>query len=126
MQLGDPENSDAAKVGFAFARALASGEYDVAHTLLAAELRDDLQPSDLETHFEEMTSYWSGPAEKIEVYVDAPASEPPGKDARDVGWAYVSIASNSLRYGRCLEAVFVRVVRDSGRNLIAQVEWGRP
>jgi len=127
MDSDDCENSAPAKVGLAFAKALVSGEYIAAHRMLARELRDDLQPDDLKSNYEQMTSYFDAPVNRIEVsHVDPPWASWPGKEASDVGWAYVSIDSIPPDAGACLEAICVRVVLESGRHLIAQVEWGRP
>jgi hypothetical protein len=116
-----------AKVGLAFAKALVSGDYVGAHRLLARQLRNNLQPDDLKAHYEQMTSYFDRPVNRIEVsYVDPPGSTWPGKEESDLGWAYVSIDSIPPDAGACLEAVCVRVVFESGHRLIAQVEWGRP
>jgi len=127
MLSGDLENSLPAKVGLAFAKALVSGDYLAAHQMLARELRDDLQPDGLKAQYEQMTSYFDAPVNRIKVsHVDPPWSSRPGKEESDVGWAYVSIDSIPPDAGACLEAVCVRVVLESGHYLIGQVEWGRP
>src|SRR4051794_30474542 len=127
MVSDDLENSLPAKVGLAFAKALVSGDYLAAHQMLARELRDDLQPDDLKAHYEDMTSYFGAPVNRIKVsHVDPPGSSWPGKEASDVGWAYVSIYSFPADAGAYLEGVCVRVVLESGHHLIGQVEWGRP
>jgi hypothetical protein len=61
------ENPEVARIGLAFAHALAQGRYDAAYELLAPSLRDDLQPHDLKAHYDQMTSYWTAPADKVEV-----------------------------------------------------------
>jgi hypothetical protein len=127
MQSGDRENSGVAKLGLAFAQSLVRGDYQAAHDILAIELRDDLQPSDLKTHYEQMTSYWTAPADKVEVsHVDPPWASWPGKEERDVGWVFLAIEPHPDDRSATLEGICVRVVDENGRYRITQIEWGRP
>lgn len=126
MELDESENPEAARIGLAFARALANGQFDVAHEMLAPSLRDKCQPKDLRSDYEQMTSYWDAPANHVEVSSAGESFDDwPEKDERDLGWAFVAI--DSLTDEGCwLEAVWVRIVDVSGRRLIAEIVWGRP
>jgi|SRR5436305_1498063 hypothetical protein len=127
MDPEESENPEVARIGLAFARSLAEGRYEDAFKLLAPSLLDDLQPRDLMVEYEQMTSYWDAPANRIYVvHADPPTAEWPGKGDNDMGWTYVSIELPTASGGVNLEAVFVRVARIGARRLIAQIEWGRP
>ena len=114
MKPQQPKDSEVARVGLAFAEALACGNWSAAHAMLATSLRDDCQPSDLQREFLEMTSYWDRPAESVELGI---------VDSERV---YVAIYSSSKHLGTVQEAVDVRVVHETGRWLIDHIVWGRP
>jgi hypothetical protein len=122
----EQDHTEAAQVALSFARALVDGQYDAARDLLDATLRAELQASDLRAEYELMTSYWPLPATRVEVAQVDLTPDPTREDGSDVGWVYVPIESHPPDDVACLEAVCVRVVRDSGRLRIAQVVWGRP
>ncbi len=127
MPSANHENSDVAEVGLSFAQLLVSGDYKAAHGLLNALLQKELLPSDLKANYDQMTSYWTATANKVEVdFVNPADSEWPGKGEGDIGWAFVSIDSRHRDDGDCLESIAVRVVCEAGCNRIAQVVWGRP
>jgi len=126
MEPNESENPEVAKIGLAFARALANGQFDIAYEMLAPSLRNKCQPKDLKSDYEQMTSYWDAPADHVEFKsVGESFDDWPEKGEKDLGWAFVAIASHS-ESGAFLEAVNVRVVDVSGRRLIAEIVWGRP
>jgi hypothetical protein len=123
----DQEESPAAQVGLAFTRALAAGKYQAAHRMLVSSLRDELRPSDLKTHYEGMTSYWTAPVDEIKLgSVFYENIEGTGRKENEAAWADVAIYAHPPDDGVEHEAILVRVVRESGQNLIGQVVWGRP
>jgi len=124
MEPTESENPEVANVGLMFARALTKGHFEAAFRMLAPSLRDDCQPEDLKALYEQMTSYWTAPADHVEL--SNVVGDWPGKEEGDAGWAFVSVDSLSGQGGACLEQVCVRVVELSGQKLIAQIEWGRP
>jgi hypothetical protein len=114
MQPQDAHQSPAAKVAVAFATSLVAGDFENAHRMLVAELRDDMQPADLRSHYVQMTGYWDAPADTIELA------------SIDDEWAFVSIDSRPPDRGSCLEAVTLRMVEESAQFRIAEIIWGRP
>jgi hypothetical protein len=124
IQPVDLEHSPVGKIGLAFANALASGDFESAHRMLVSSLRDDLQPHDLKAQYDEMTSYWTAPADKIELSLVSDAnSDWRGKEVRGAGWAFVAI--NSLACSS-LEGIYVVVMQEGGQNFIGDIVWGRP
>jgi hypothetical protein len=124
MQPTDPEESRIAKIGLAFTRALVSGDYASAHRMLAPSLRDDLQISDLTSRYERMTSYWTAPADEIELIKEIEFW--PGNEENDVGQALVGISSHPANSFVRLEFIDVRIVKVCGQDRIGRVIWGRP
>jgi hypothetical protein len=107
-----PAQSEVARVAFAFAEALARGDWSAAHAMLAPPFRDDWQAADLKREFGEMTSYWDKPPTSVKLL-----------DVADSERAYVAIYADS---GSLQEAVDVRVIRDHDHWLIDDIVWGRP
>jgi hypothetical protein len=103
-------------VGFKFARALLSHDYDTAHTMLSAELKLEYPVPALRRSFEEMISLANLPSELPEVEVmDNSYLGDSSLDAE--GWAYVAIWS---------EAVTITVKPSGADYLITDLIWGRP
>ena len=48
------------------------------------------------------------------------------KQPADVGWAYVSISSETENEAVKLEAVSVIVTDEQGKKVIREIMWGRP
>jgi hypothetical protein len=103
-------------VGFKFAQALLSRDYDTAHAMLGAELELKYPLPVLKQRFEEVISNAN------------PSSKPPDVEVMDnsglgdasldaKGWAYVAIWS---------EAVTITVKPFGADYLITDLIWGRP
>jgi hypothetical protein len=98
MESHESENPEVTHVVLTFARALAEGRFENAYEMLAPSLRDDFQPLDLQTHYYEMTSYWSDPADPLSDQDIHPlVSEWPDKEENDICWTCVSIRSGCGR-----------------------------
>jgi hypothetical protein len=112
-----------AQLGIDFAQALVDGDFDLAATCLAPQLRADLTPARLEAELRRMCEYGDGPPTDI-CYMpceDALDVNGPDKQPGDLGWAYVAIEGDGYS-----EAVIVTVALVDGAPLIRDVEWGRP
>ena len=107
---------DHAAVLLRFSRALVAGDFAAAHSLLEDPLSSELSPEQLRMHFQQMTDYWSGPAQRTEI-MNA-LTEWPDRQHDDAGWAYAAILGPDFS-----EAV-AGVVTKRGR--IRKLEWGRP
>lgn len=92
-----------------FAKALAAGDFETAHSCLGGSIRNKMPPDQLRLIYGELIGYWGGPATHVEVM--ATMHEWPARQPLDLGWAYVEIHGQ----GYC-EAVTVVVGRESGRN----------
>ena len=106
-----------------FAGALTRGDFDAAHGMLSAELKQQLSAESLRAEFDSMTDYFDSAArvdEHTETMSDWPAKRPD-----ELGWVYVSISGNT-----CSEAVIVIVSRAGDGvaigEVISSIEWGRP
>jgi hypothetical protein len=115
----EPRDSDQGKIALKFANALVSGDYETAHKMLSAALREKLSLSKLQETYEAMIEYGNSPPDFIDVMniLDNWSS----KQNEDIGWAYVAISGDG--YG---EAVSVVVSQEDEKNLIRDIEWGRP
>jgi hypothetical protein len=103
-------------VGFKFAHALLSGDYETAHSLLSTELKVEYPVPSLKQNFEEMMNLAEEPAELPEIQVlDNTYLGESSLDAE--GWAYVAIWS---------EAVTVTAKPFGSDYLITELIWGRP
>jgi hypothetical protein len=112
-----PNHTPQGKVALQFAQALVARNFRDAQAMLTPELRSLHSIEDLQTQFEGMISNWQGmPVTDVETI--NVLDEWPGRQAGDMGWAYVSIGGDRFN-----EAVAV-VVTDAG--LIRSIEWGRP
>lgn len=117
----ETNNTPAGKLGFAFAQSIVNGEYATAHTMLSKTLRREVRPQDLASRYKEMIEYGEGPPDLIEVINVDSMDGWPSKQGRDVGWAYVAICGDGYS-----EAISVVVAEEDGREVIREVEWGRP
>jgi hypothetical protein len=90
--------------------------------MLAPPLRDHLKAPELRARYEQMTGYWTAPADSITL-INLDEAPWTGKGEDDVAWVFVGIDSLACSG---LEAVNVRIAREDGRYFIAQIEWGRP
>jgi hypothetical protein len=107
------------KVALAFATALVSGKFEDAHALLSSAMAEDWSPSALKATYDEMVEYFSTPPDLVRV--EAVMTDWPDKQPEDIGWAYTTIACDGEG-----EAVTVIVYAENGKNLIRDIEWGRP
>ncbi len=106
------------QVALQFATALLNGQFDEAHALLSASIREEWTPAVLQETYESMVEYFEIPPDEVLTEVDTtmPGLKP------DSAWVYVAI--NAEGNG---EAVTVIVGNEYGRYLIQDiVEWGRP
>src|SRR6476659_1504837 len=105
--MSDGRAGDYRQVGLAFTKALAARDYDAAYALTSRAYRDSTSLNALEAAFETIVpTDWTtvGPIEVGEAMEDWP-----GKEASDVGWAYVSVGGDVYS-----EAVIVVVTREEG------------
>ena len=110
---------DYRKVGLAFAKALASRDYDVAYALTSRDYRNHTSVKALQAAFERIVPVdWKtvGPVEVGETMEDWA-----GKEPSDVGWAYVNVGGDVYS-----EAVTVILTLEEGELRIRSVEFGRP
>lgn len=115
----EPRDSDQGKVALKFAKALVTGDYDTAHKMLSAELREQLSLSELQKTYEKMIEY--GRSSPYFIDVMSILDDWSSKQKEDIGWAYVAISGDG--YG---EAVSVVVTQEDEKSLIREIEWGRP
>jgi hypothetical protein len=115
-----PHDSPSAQIALSFAQALAKGDFDAAHMLVAPASRGGLSPVDLALHYQQMTSDWTAPPDRIELL--ALDEQWPNKRAGDVAWAFVGIDSLACS---ALEAINVRIVEEDGGSFIGEIVWGR-
>src|ERR1044071_17527 len=120
-EMQEVNDTPASKLGLAFARAIVSGEFSVAHAMLSNALRQELRPQDLESHYNMMIEYGDGPPDHIEVIQVDNMDGWKSKQKGDVGWAYVAICGDGYN-----EAVSVVVAEEGSRDCIRLIEWGRP
>ena len=102
------------KVALAFAKALVSGDYSKAYSLIALP-----EKINLEQDFTEMIEYGEGPVNHIELMNEMDSW--PGKQQDDLGWVYVALSGENFS-----EAVSVVVSKVKGAIKITEIEWGRP
>ena len=107
------KDSEYRPIAEAFAAKLVARDFAGAHAMLATP--PALTREELQAKFDDMTS-WMGPASKVDV--TQTMTDWPGKQAGDVGWAYVSIAGDAG-----LEGIAVVITRD---KRVRSIEWGRP
>lgn len=113
--------SDYAQFALVFAKALINNEFEFAHDLLTEELKIEYSPALLEQTYRDMINYFLIPATEISVVCVMEDWQYPPKQTTDIGWAYVSINSDS----EC-EAVAVIVCKKQDCYAIRHIEWGRP
>lgn len=111
--------SDYRHVALGFTQALAAGEYKTAYSMTAQEYRKRSTVEQLRSDFETIVPPDWGPMGSIEL--GKTMTSWPGKQASDIGWAYVSIGG-----GVYSEALTVVVTSEQGHAKIREVEFGRP
>jgi len=112
------------KVGLEFAQSLASGCYEVAHTMLTAELKQKWPAERIKQTFERMIQHGAVTRiEAMEGYDDYPDQQ-----SGDIGGVYVSISGHDPREPLFTynEAVMVHVRREREGPRIRKIIWGRP
>ncbi|UAW97799.1 hypothetical protein KEM63_13490 [Halopseudomonas nanhaiensis] len=107
------------EVAVRFAEALVAGEYEQAGQLLSSEAQRDYSAAQLRNDYRAMVAYGSGPA-KVDGVLQFMADWP-AREARDIGWAYVSISGDDFA-----EAISVVVAEHDGQPVVRDIEWGRP
>lgn len=117
--LEEMRDTPSGAVAIVFARALVAGKYKVAHEMLSASLQETISIEQLKETFETMIEY--GDSLPNYVDVDAVMDNWPGKQEADIGWAYASIAGDHYA-----EAVTVIVTQEQTKQVIREIEWGRP
>lgn len=115
----EPKDTQQGMIGFAFANALVAGEYNNAYNMLSTSLQAELSPILLKERFESMISYGRSSPNSVEIM--SVLDNWPGKQALDIGWAYVAIDGD----GFC-EAVSVIVKQEQTNQVIRDIDWGRP
>ena len=121
-----PHETPHGQVAFQFANALAEGEFESAHHLLATSLQQTLDVPQLAAKYDEMVDLYEDgfrPADHVEVM--EVMDDWPAKQDDDLGWAYVSISGAFARGGWC-EGVAVVVINCPDGHRIREIEWGRP
>ncbi len=114
------DQSGQGEAALRFARALSAGRYEEAQRFLSKDLAVRMPVAKIRQRHEEMVSQGEGRRASI-VQVMEVSDRWPGREAGDVGWAYVAIAGDSFS-----EGIAVIVSEESGRSLIRDIEWGRP
>lgn len=113
------KTSDYRQVALQFTRLLAARDFQAAWEMTSREYRGRNTADRLRAAFEAIVPADWGPISPIEV--GQTMTDWPGKQASDVGWAYVSIGGNVYS-----EAVIVIVTSEDGEQKVRDVEFGRP
>ena len=111
--------TDYRQVALEFARSLAAREYPKAYAMMSHGYRQKSTVDDLRIGFEAIVPTDWGAIGPIEV--GQTMTSWPGKQASDLGWAFVSIGGDVYS-----EAVIVVVTSENGGARIREVEFGRP
>lgn len=111
--------TDYRQVALGFARSLAAREYPKAYAMMSHGYRQKSTVDDLRIGFEAIVPTDWGAIGPIEV--GQTMTSWPGKQASDLGWAFVSIGGDVYS-----EAVIVVVTSENGEAKIREVEFGRP
>lgn len=106
-------------IALAFARALATRDYDGAYALTSKHYRASTNVKALQVAFEAIVPADWGKVDPIEV--GHTMEDWPGKEPADAGWAYVSLGGDA--YG---EAITVVVTLEEDQLRVRTVEFGRP
>jgi len=111
--------SDYRHVALQFAKLLAQRDYAAAYTMTSRDYRQRMTVEQLHKAFEKIVPTDWGPIEPIEV--GETMTSWPGRQAPDLGWAYVSLGGDVYS-----EAIIVIVTAENGESKIREVEFGRP
>lgn len=104
-----------------FANALVAGNFDQAHGMLSSAAKAEWGPEKLKAAFHQMLEYCESPPNFVQVMEVMTEWQYPAMQPNDVGWAYAAIAGDDWS-----EAVTVIVSSEGGRDVIRNIEWGRP
>lgn len=107
------------QVALEFTRTLASREYDRAYMMTSGQYRRQYSMEQLRADFEAILPVDWGTPGPIEVAHTMTSW--PGRQAADLGWAYVSIGGDVYS-----EAVTVVVTSEDGVARVREIEFGRP
>lgn len=102
-----------------FGRQLVAKNWEAAHSMLSADLRSKMSPSDLEEEVRDMIEYADD--QITESLAVTEMEEWPDKEESDIGWVYIALSGNTFS-----EAVTVVVSNEGGNLVIRSLEWGRP
>jgi hypothetical protein len=109
----EPTESKQKEFALTFAKSLVAGDYESAHKMLSASLREELSLTQLKQTYEEMVDYFDNPINDIEIG--------DGWQDDDIFWTYVSISCDGE-----FEAVTVAMSQESEDIVICKIDWGRP
>ena len=111
-----------AEIAIAFARALVDGDFARAASLLTPGLCREYTEEIMREKFNAMfRNYAKGEPRSIHFEEQFQLENWPAKQPGDIGWAYVGIDGDDF-----VEAVSVVISEVDGKNLIREIEWGRP
>jgi hypothetical protein len=106
-----------------FAVALVNEDFVQAYSLLSQSEQAQLSPIKLKELYANMTQYFGGNAQNIEVVEIL--EEWPQKEKNDIGWVYISISS-TICDRSFSEAIAVIVAEEDNHQVIRSIQWGRP
>jgi hypothetical protein len=112
----EPTESKQKEFALTFAKSLVTGDYESAHKMLSASLREELSLTQLKQTYKRMVSYFATSPDYIELIDPVWRYE----NSEDL-WAYVSIGDDGH-----LEAVTVVMTQESEDIVIRKIDWGRP
>jgi hypothetical protein len=113
------EQTEEGAVAFAFASALARGDFTGAYGMLMSSRREATTPEMLRTKYEQMLSYAESAAENVDVMNIE--HDMPWKAPGDVACVYTAITGDDFS-----EAVDLLICSDGDRLAIKEIWWGRP
>lgn len=115
-------SDDQVKIAVDFTQALVDGDFELASSLLAPEIRQIMTPEQLRLDYDGLIGMYLSPASAQVVFdPQFTMTDWPGRRPSDVGWVYVSIVGDDF-----VEAVSVILAEYDGELLIREIEWGRP
>jgi hypothetical protein len=88
--------------------------------MLSKDVAVQLPVPELRKVYEDMIAYGQPDSVK-DVRVMEAMTYWPGRKPGDVGWAYVAMSGDTFS-----EGIAVVVAEESGRQVIREIEWGRP
>ena len=114
-----PRETEHGLLALAFARALVNQDFSTAHSMLSQNLKKELSQNEIQTKFNSMIEYGEGLPDFIDIM--NVLDDWPTKQSNDIGWAYCAISGDGYS-----EAVALVVTNENGRQVVREIEWGRP